>query len=239
MSDASAVAAPSAQWADRVVVFDTETTGIDPMNDRIVTAFFGILDADGEVERGTDWLADPGIEIPERATAVHGVTTETAQSEGEPAAEVIAKLAKSLEWVARSGLPLVVFNAPYDLTLLAAECNRHGVPFPPLGKQVIDPLVIDRQVDKFRKGKRTLTDSAPVYGVELLDAHDAGADAIASGQVAQAMARKYPDQLAIPLAELHDLQAQWADAQATDFESYMRRQRDPNFTADRGWPIRG
>nr|WP_225751138.1 3'-5' exonuclease [Pseudoclavibacter sp. Marseille-Q3772] len=225
-------------WAERIVVFDTETTGIDPANDRIVTAFVGILDANGDVERGTDWLADPGVEIPERATEVHGISTEMAQQEGEPAAEVTAKIANSLAWVARHNLPLVVFNAPYDLTLLAAECRRHGVEMPVLGEQVVDPLIIDRQVDRFRKGKRTLSDCASVYGVELLDAHDAGADAIASGHLAQAMVQRYPDQLDVPLEQLHQQQASWADAQASDFEDYMRRQRDPNFTADRGWPLR-
>lgn len=225
-------------WAERIVVFDTETTGIDPANDRIVTAFVGILDANGDVERGTDWLADPGVEIPERATEVHGISTEMAQQEGEPAPEVTAKIANSLAWVARHNLPLVVFNAPYDLTLLAAECRRHGVEMPMLGEQVVDPLIIDRQVDRFRKGKRTLSDCASVYGVELLDAHDAGADAIASGHLAQAMVKRYPDQLDVPLEQLHQQQASWADAQASDFEDYMRRQRDPNFTADRGWPLR-
>lgn len=225
-------------WAERIVVFDTETTGIDPANDRIVTAFVGILDANGDVERGTDWLADPGVEIPERATEVHGISTEMAQQEGEPAPEVTAKIANSLAWVARHNLPLVVFNAPYDLTLLAAECRRHGVEMPVLGEQVVDPLIIDRQVDRFRKGKRTLSDCASVYGVELLDAHDAGADAIASGHLAQAMVQRYPDQLDVPLEQLHQQQASWADAQASDFEDYMRRQRDPNFTADRGWPLR-
>lgn len=225
-------------WAERIVVFDTETTGIDPANDRIVTAFVGILDANGDVERGTDWLADPGVEIPERATEVHGISTEMAQQEGEPAPEVTARIANSLAWVARHNLPLVVFNAPYDLTLLAAECRRHGVEMPMLGEQVVDPLIIDRQVDRFRKGKRTLSDCASVYGVELLDAHDAGADAIASGHLAQAMVQRYPDQLDVPLEQLHQQQASWADAQASDFEDYMRRQRDPNFTADRGWPLR-
>lgn len=225
-------------WAERIVVFDTETTGIDPANDRIVTAFVGILDANGDVERGTDWLADPGVEIPERATEVHGISTEMAQQEGEPAPEVTAKIANSLAWVARHNLPLVVFNAPYDLTLLAAECRRHGVEMPMLGEQVVDPLIIDRQVDRFRRGKRTLSDCASVYGVELLDAHDAGADAIASGHLAQAMVQRYPDQLDVPLEQLHQQQASWADAQASDFEDYMRRQRDPNFTADRGWPLR-
>lgn len=226
------------QWARRLVVFDTETTGIDPFTDRIVTAFVGIIDENGDVERGTDWLADPGVEIPERATEVHGISTEMAREEGEPARDVIAKLADSLAWVARNGLPLVVYNAPYDLTMLAAECRRYEVAMPELGEQVIDPLVIDRHVDRFRKGKRTLTDAAEVYGVELLDAHDAGADAIASGQLVQAIVQRYPDELDLPLAELHRAQVQWAEEQASDFESYMRRARDPNFTVERGWPLR-
>lgn len=226
-------------WMSRVAVFDTETTGTNPLEARLVTAFVGIIDEHGEIERGTDWLADPGVEIPEAAAAVHGVTTEMARENGEPAAEVIAKVRASLDWIARNRLPLVIYNAPFDLTLLVAECRRYGIEPPVLGPQVIDPLVIDKAVDRYRKGKRTLGDAAAVYGVELLDAHDAADDAVAAGRVALAMAAKYPDELGIALEELHAKQVAWADAQASDFEDYMRRQRDPNFTVDRGWPVRG
>lgn len=228
-------------WTSRVAVFDTETTGVNPHEARIVTAFVGMLDANGEVERGTDWLADPGVEIPEQAAAVHGITTEMAREEGEPAAVVVGKVRAAIEWIAAHRVPLVVFNAPYDLTLLDAECRRHGLePVSPLlGEQVIDPLVIDRAVEKFRKGKRTLVDLAPIYGVELLDAHSAGDDAIAGGHVALAMAAKYPEEIGVlPLDELHRRQVAWAEAQAQDFEDYMRRARDPEFTADRGWPVK-
>ena len=41
-----------------------------------------IFEGSYEVERGTDWLADPGVEIPEQAAAVHGITTEMARAEG-------------------------------------------------------------------------------------------------------------------------------------------------------------
>lgn len=227
-------------WIDRVAVFDLETTGVDPATARIVTAFLGIIDGEGELERGTDWLADPGIEIPEQAAQVHGITTEVARAEGRPAAEVVAAVRAGIDWVARNGVPLVVFNAPYDLTLLAAECRRHGLEPVTVGEQVIDPLVIDRAVDKFRKGKRTLVDASGVYGVELMDAHTAGDDAVAAGRVAQAIARAHPDEVGtVALDELHRKQVAWHDAQAADFEDYMRRQRDPDFTADRGWPVRG
>lgn len=240
MTDPSAGA--PAPWHERVAVFDLETTGVDPQHARIVTAFVGIIDAHGDLERGTDWLADPGVEIPEQASAVHGITTEMARAEGEPAAQVAAAVRASIEWIARHGLPLVVFNAPYDLTLLDAECRRHGLEpvAARLGEQVVDPLVIDKAVDRYRKGRRTLVNQAGAYGIDLLDAHTAGDDAVAAGQLAQAIARKFPVEVGgLPLAELHRRQAAWHDEQAADFESYMRRERDPEFSADRGWPVRG
>jgi DNA polymerase-3 subunit epsilon len=102
---------------------------------------------------------------------------------------------------------------------------------------VIDPLVIDKAVDRFRKGKRTLEAAASVYGVVLDDAHDAGADAVAAGRVAQAMAQRYPDQLDVPTTALHDLQVGWCSTQAASFQEYMRR-KDPTFTTSGEWPHR-
>lgn len=230
--------APMTQWTNRIAVFDLETTGIDVETDRIVTAFVGLIDGEGTVERGTDWLADPGIPIPERAAEVHGITTEIAQAEGRPALEVVTELRAALDWIARHSVPLVIYNAPYDLTLFARECARHGISEVVFGEQVVDPLVIDRAVDKYRKGKRTLTDTSVFYGIELIDAHSAGDDAVAAGQLALALAAKYPAELDVPLAELHAKQATWAADQARDFEAYMRAQRDPEFTADTGWPVR-
>ncbi|MDO5051480.1 MAG: exonuclease domain-containing protein [Pseudoclavibacter sp.] len=226
-------------WSERIAVFDLETTGVDPSSSRIVTAFVGLLDGTGELERGTDWLADPGVEIPERAAAVHGITTEIARAEGRPAAEVVAAVQAAIAWIVRHGVPLVVYNAPYDLSLLAAECRRHRLEPPAIGEQVVDPLVIDRAMDRFRRGKRTLGDTAAVYGVELMDAHTAGDDAVAAGRIALALAQRYPQEVGqAPLAELHRRQIAWAREQAEDFEAYMRRQRDPSFTAERGWPLR-
>ena len=78
------------------------------------------------------------------------------------------------------GLAVCAFNAAYDFSLLDAECRRYGLDTID-ARPVIDPMVIDRRVDRFRRGKRTLTVATEVYGVELLDAHDASADAIAAG----------------------------------------------------------
>ncbi|SDZ05577.1 exonuclease domain-containing protein [Herbiconiux ginsengi] len=227
---------PRPAWADRLAVFDLETTGIDVETSRVVTANISLLDAAGQVVSRRDWLADPGVPIPEQATAVHGVSTEHARAAGRPAAEVVAEIVAELRRVFDEGYALVVYNAPYDLTLLNREALRHGgdpLVTPPA---VIDPLVIDKQIDRYRKGKRTLEVSAAFYGVALTDAHDAGADAIAAGRVAQALAAKYAVDLDLSLDQLHAAQVAWHDAQSDSFEDYMRRTRDPTFTSRRGWP---
>ncbi|MBF4573542.1 3'-5' exonuclease [Herbiconiux sp. VKM Ac-1786] len=227
---------PLPAWAARLAVFDLETTGIDVDTSRVVTANVTLLDDAGAPSRRHDWLADPGVEIPEQATAVHGVTTERARAEGRPAAEVVAEIVAALRAAFDDGYSLVVYNAPYDLTLLHREALRHGIaplegPLP-----VVDPLVIDKQIDRYRKGKRTLTASAEHYGVSLTDAHDAGADAIAAGLVARAIAVQYAAELDLSPSELHEQQIAWHEAQCDSFEDYMRRVRDPSFTARRGWP---
>ncbi|MBG6108172.1 DNA polymerase-3 subunit epsilon [Frigoribacterium sp. CG_9.8] len=224
-------------WSDRLGVFDLETTGIDTDTSRIVSAYVGVLDVTGQ-PKGVSWLADPGIEIPLQASAVHGITTQRARAEGRDAAEVVAEIVAVLRALLDQGVPIVVYNASYDLTLLNRECRRHGIepldnPLP-----IIDPLVIDRAMDRFRKGKRTLEAAAQHYGVELMDAHDAEADAVAAGRVAQAVARKYANLLGDDVALVHSNQVTWAAESAASFQEYMRRSKDPTFVADGAWPER-
>lgn len=221
-----------------LAVFDLETTGVDVRTARIVTACVALLDASGAVVSRRDWLADPGVEIPEGAAAVHGITTERARAEGRPAAEVVSEIVDEVRALLGRGAPLVVYNAPYDLTLLKFEAERHGVAPLVEPAPVIDPLVIDKAVDRYRKGKRTLEAASAHYGVVLDGAHDAGVDAIAAGHVARAISVTHAAALPATLDELHAAQAAWHDQQADGFESWMRTQKDQHFTADRGWPVR-
>jgi hypothetical protein len=99
-------------------------------------------------------MADPGVPIPEAASNVHGVTTEQAQAEGQPAAEVVAAALQLLRAVPTS-VPIVGFNARFDLTILDREARRHGLePFVPA--PVLDGLVLDKHLDPYRKGSRRL-----------------------------------------------------------------------------------
>jgi len=221
-----------------LAVFDLETTGVDVRTARIVTAHVGVIGPDGEPLEALSWLADPGVEIPAGASAVHGISTEHAREHGAPAAQVVAEILDALRARLARPLPLVIYNAPYDLSLLRHEALRHGLtPLEQL-QPIVDPLVIDKALDRYRKGKRTLEAAAAEYGVVLTGAHDAGVDAVAAGRVAQAIARRHAAALPGTLAELHEAQVGWCHQQAESFQEYMRRSKDPTFTADGAWPVR-
>lgn len=229
---------PLPLWASNLAVFDTETTGVDTAEARIVSATIALIGADGDVGERYDWLLDPGIPIPDGAARVHGITTEVAQSSGISAGVGVRQIVEQLFEMLERGFPVVIYNAPYDLSLLAAEARRHGVEWRDEIGPIVDPLILDKQFDRYRKGKRTLEFVSSHYGVELGNAHDAGDDAIAAGRVLQRIATKYGDVLPDEIDALHGAQVGWAAAQAENFQEYMRRVRDPNFVADGRWPQR-
>jgi DNA polymerase-3 subunit epsilon len=227
-------------WVRVVGVFDLETTGVDVRADRIVTAHVGLLDATGAVIRARDWLADPGVVIPSGASAIHGITTEHARTHGRPAHEVVAEVVTAVRAVLDAGIPVVAYNAPFDFSLLKYESLRHGVAPIERPSPVIDPLVVDKAYDRWRRGKRTLEVVAAHYAVRLDAAHQASADAVAAGRVAQALAERYAPWLPDTVDELHTRQIAWARAQADSLTEYFVRigRLDPDDRLDGRWPIR-
>lgn len=224
----------------KIAVFDLETTGVNVASDRIVTAFVGVLDASGTAIESHDWLADPGIEIPAAAAAVHGISTARARAEGRDAREVVGEIVDALRGLLAAGIPVVAYNAAFDLSLLAHEARRHGIAPLEDPSPVVDPLVVDKQHDRYRRGKRTLDIVAAHYGVALDDAHDAAADAVAAGRVALAQAERYADDLPGSVADLHRAQVQWAADQAESLGQYFVKigKIAPGETIDGSWPIR-
>ncbi|MCA1009078.1 3'-5' exonuclease, partial [Rhodococcus hoagii] len=136
-----------------MAAFDLETTGPIPTNARIVTAHLETID--GKVTSGRNWLLNPQQGIPEGATAVHGITTEHAREHGQDYAGGYDEIRQALTAAWDSGHAVVAFNAAYDLTIIDREGVRLGYPPLEVGL-VIDPFVIDRAMDPYRKGKRTL-----------------------------------------------------------------------------------
>jgi len=228
----------AAWWDGPLVGFDLETTGPDPDEARIVTACVVVVGDDGSTAPMT-WLADPGVDIPEGATAVHGVTTGHARTHGFPARNVVAEVIAALDSAIKSGTPLVAFNAAYDFTVLDREARRHGV-LPLTPAPVIDPFVLDKQADRYRRGKRTLTACAEHYGVPLDAAHTADADALAAVHIARAIPRALiAAGKPTPPADarvLHDGQVHWRREQCESLQEWLRRD-NPTVVVDGTWPV--
>jgi DNA polymerase-3 subunit epsilon len=226
-------------WS-RLGVFDLETTGLDVTQARVVTAYVGVIDVNGEVIEEKSWVADPGIEIPAVAAAVHGYSTERARSEGRPARDVVAEVVDTLRELFVTGTPVVAYNAAYDFSLLHYDALRNGVTPLDSPQPIVDPLVIDKKVDTFRKGKRTLQAACDVYGIELGAAHDSSADAIAAGRVFRAIQQQFPSaaELQLSPADLHTAQIEWAKAQAESFAKYLASKGETARRVGDGiWPV--
>lgn len=152
-----------------MVAFDTETTGIDVFNDRIITAA-AVFHRPGQRPVTMQWLLNPGIDIPAEAAAVHGWTTEhlntrvpagqalaigDGQQRPMPLDAALFEITAKVGFAIGQEYPLVGANLAYDLSLLEAENARHGVDTlasRPVGiTGVVDVQVLEKQFDQFRK----------------------------------------------------------------------------------------
>lgn len=217
--------------ASRMLAFDLETTSANPKDARIVTS--ALVRIDGRDVQKVEHLADPGIEIPQAATDVHGITTEKARAEGRPHEEVLKNTVDAIKEAWDDGLTLIVYNAAFDLTVLRSLTGDFTVTGP-----VFDPYVIDRVSDKWRKGKRTLGAVCEHYGVELGNAHEATADALAAARVAWKQVRQhYPNLAQMDENELMEFQAvKWYEDRVA-FKKYLEGKGRDASDVSTAWPM--
>lgn len=205
----------STTLADSMLLgFDTETTGIAAGRDAIVSATLVLRDPskgyDGDVI--ATWIVNPHRPMNPRASEVNGFTDEFLAEHGAEPTEAIDEIAALIAAAQARRIPLLAYNAPFDLAMLNGDVTRwklatlderqtaEGVS--PMPLLVVDPLVIDRKVSR-RKGKRTLTDTTFYYGVEPHgDFHDATADTIAAVDLIAPMSTLYPQVGHLALGDL-------------------------------------
>ena len=217
----------------KYVVVDTETTGTDVTEARVVTAFLGLWDTEEDrFVQYLEFLVNPGVDIPEEASAIHGITTEQASKGMDP-----VEFLELFHYVAHdwAEYPHVLYNAPYDLSVLNAELERYGyTTFDWNKRQIIDPLVLERHFNKYKKGKKRLMDVAEQRGITLDESrlHSADYDAEATVRIAV-------QQIAEWGLPTNEEQAEWHRAWAESFQEYMRRvKNDPELVIDTAWPTR-
>lgn len=216
---------PSPWWLDPgFLAFDTETTGTDPAVDRIVTAAL-VHFHHGQPTAPREWLLKLDVPIPEASTAVHGITDEHARLHGQ---DERAALTEIHHHITTSGLPIVAFNATFDIEMLNANLTRHALE-PVTANPIICPYVLDKQFDKYVKGRnqRRLMPTIQRYGLQLAedDWHGAAADATITGQLFLAEMNKYEDLHDLTQQQLSESIATWRDRQEAEFQEWLARKK--------------
>jgi DNA polymerase III subunit epsilon len=220
-----------------LATFDLETTSLDPEEARVVSVAFIFLSPNDEVLPGSfSRIVNPEIAIPEEAVAVHGIAQDQVELRGLDRTEIVERIFLSFARAAREEIPVVIYNARYDLTLFLSELRRLTDLTPNIGP-IIDPLVIDRVKDKYRKGGRKLEAVATHYGVTLDDAHAASADAIAAAQIARALPLHHRTLLSLSLTDLQDAQAKWHESWKSGLNAWWKRKGiDRRIPEHEVWP---
>ena len=191
-----------------LAVLDVETTGFDPLKDRVIEV--GIVHMrGGEVLDSWGQLVNPGRLIPPDVVQLTGIQQEQVDS-APPFADVAAEVAERL-----AGRVLVAYNLSFDRGFVSAELARAGRTWPTAPE--LDPLVFARQLQAAAGSKR-LGAVAERLGIRLEEAHRAVDDATTAGRVLYAFRTQLPERL----NELVELQAQWARQQEQQLAARRR-----------------
>jgi len=207
-----------------LAALDLEATGVDTRTARIIEVGLFRIEADGLSQALVDRLIDPGVPVPRAVTELTGISLDDLAAKGGSPADVLVETRTAIGALVDEGVPIVLYNANYDWPLLANELVRHGLgPLPSVPPAIlIDPLVLDRHVDQYRKGKRTLSTVTNHYGVQLDGAHRAAADAAATVGVARAIAERYP-KVQVDGADLVALQIKAHTVWKDSFNAYLTK----------------
>ncbi|UUP17582.1 DNA polymerase III subunit epsilon [Nitratireductor thuwali] len=142
----------------REIIFDTETTGLDPREDRIIE--LGCVELDNRFPTGRSlhkFINPQGRKVHPDAQAVHGISDSDLSDK-----PVFGKiLDEFLEFI--DGAKLVAHNANFDMGFINAEFGRLGQPFVDPSR-VVDTLAIARR--KHPMGPNSLDALCRRYGID-------------------------------------------------------------------------
>jgi len=174
-------------------VIDTETTGLDPRQARVVE-FAAVRRDNGRLDAGSAFrrLIDPGEPIPQAASRIHGI--DDAKIAGAPRfAAAWTEIADAL-----GDAILIGHTIGFDLAVLKHECARAGLAWTPppaldtrLLAELAEPNLADFSLDSL----------AAWLGVEITGRHSALGDARAAARVFDALIPKLRDRNIRTLAE--------------------------------------
>jgi DNA polymerase-3 subunit epsilon len=123
--------------SDTFICFDLETTGLDPVNDRIIEIAIVKFTLDGTVE-SFETLVDPEKQIPQDSIEIHNITQDMV--EGKPKIqEILPDILKKL-----AGHVIIGHGIKLDLDFVIQACKRYDIPTMLTSCRYIDTLRLAR-----------------------------------------------------------------------------------------------
>ena len=177
----------------RLVLFDTETTGLSFSRDEIIQFSAVVLERrDGKVETVQQYdhlvTLSPGGFVPPKIQELTGITDMDILERGIPKEQLCSDIAAMIE----GDTLLLAYNAHFDLSFLYYLLMRHGDPTILKGKDKLDLLTVYR--DR-RPYPHRLANAISSYGLsgKVVNSHSAIDDVIATVAVMEEMVRERDD----------------------------------------------
>ena len=178
---------------DRLVLFDTETTGLLYSRDEIIEfAAVVVEQVKGKpaVVQEYDQLValSPGGFVPPKIQELTGISTQDLREKGLPKTRVCRDIADMV----KGNTLLLAYNAHFDLSFLFYMLLRDGDPAILKGKDKLDLLTVYRDRHSY---PHRLSNAIEVYGLagKVVNSHRAVDDVLATVAVMEEMEKEKPD----------------------------------------------
>ena len=178
---------------DRLVLFDTETTGLLFSRDEIIEFAAVVLEpVDGKVQVVQEYdeliALSPGGFVPAKIEQLTGISTQDLRERGLPKTRVARDIAEMI----RGNTLLLAYNAHFDLSFLFYFLLRHGDPAILKGKDKLDLLTVYKDRKPF---PHKLCSAIDAYGLtgKVVNSHRAVDDVLATVAVMEEMEKEKDD----------------------------------------------
>ena len=178
---------------DRLVIFDTETTGLLFNRDEIIEFAAAVVEnrngTPAVVEEYDELIAlSPGGFVPPKIEQLTGISTQDLRERGLPKARVAQDIARMI----KGNTLLLAYNAHFDLSFLYYFLLRHGDPMILKGKDKLDLLTVYK--DR-RPYPHKLCNAIEAYGLagKVVNSHRAVDDCVATVAVMEEMEKEKAD----------------------------------------------
>ena len=178
------------QKYDRLVLFDTETTGLQYSRDEIIEFAAVVVECrEGKpviVQEYDELISlSPGGFVPPKITELTGISTQDLREKGLPKTRV----ARDISEMMQGNCLLLAYNAHFDLSFLYYFLLRNGDPLVLKGKDKLDLLTVYKDRHSY---PHKLCNAIEVYGLsgKVVNSHRAVDDVVATVAVMEEMEKE-------------------------------------------------